>query len=72
MCKNGLGLFAQKWLQVLEIWCDESSSFRMITAFAPKIFTKIFIFEWVIAIFVFWSVMTSRFGTLKKIRPYIR
>ena len=52
MCKNGLGLFAQKWLLFLEIWWIkflQNDKQHLLL----KFFTKIFIFDWVIAIFMF-------------------
>ena len=54
MCKNGLGLFAQKWLLFLEIWWIkflQNSKQHLLL----KFFTKIFTFDWVIAIFMFFE-----------------
>ena len=54
MCKNGLGLFAQKWLLFLEIWWIkflQNDKQHLLL----KFFTKIFIFDWVIAIFMFFD-----------------
>ena len=54
MCKNGMGLFAQKWLLFLEIWWIkflQNDKQHLLL----KFFAKIFIFDWVIAIFIFFD-----------------
>ena len=70
MCKNGLGLFAQKWLILLEIWWIkflQNDKQHLLL----KLFTKIFIFDRVIAIFMFFDEWWRHVLVhLKKIRPY--
>ena len=54
MCKNGLGLFPQKWLPFLEIWWIkflQNDKQHLLL----KSFTNIFIFDWVISIFMFFD-----------------
>ena len=54
MCKNRLGLFAQKWLLFLKIWWIkflQNNKQPLLLRFFPKIF----IFDWVIAIFMFFD-----------------